>query len=96
MLFGVEQKAFPAQHQIWPGADGVASDQGAALRPVEGQMTGTLPAYIQVTRTEGKVTELSMQLPLGEKNIRPDKLCAELFAPGYKIKQIKRIKFLFK
>ncbi|MBI5555116.1 MAG: TIGR03960 family B12-binding radical SAM protein [Elusimicrobia bacterium] len=74
-----------------------ASINGAVYQvAVEGQMTGTLPAYIQVTRAEGNVTELLMQLPLGEKNVRPDKLCAELFAPGYKIKQIKRIKFLFK
>ncbi len=74
-----------------------ASINGAVYQvAVEGQIIGKLPAHIEVKKDEGNVVELLMQLPLGEKNVRPDKLCAEIFAPGYKIKQIKRIKFLFK
>lgn len=63
---------------------------------VDGHLTGTLPAYVRMKKNDGASVELHMQLPLGEKNLRPDKVCAEIFAPGYKIKQIKRIKFLFK
>ncbi len=63
---------------------------------VDGQLTGTLPAYIRIKKNDGASLELHLQLPLGEKNLRPDKVCAEIFIPGYKIKQIKRIKFLFK
>jgi radical SAM family uncharacterized protein len=74
-----------------------ASINGAVYEiVVEGQMAGVLPAYVQVKRADGARVELLMQLPLGEKNVRPDKVCAEIFTPDYKIKQIKRIKFLFK
>ncbi len=74
-----------------------ASINGAVYELIiDGQVTGALPVYVQVKKEEGARIELQMQLPLGEKNIRPDKACAEIFAPGYKIKQIKRIKLLFK
>ncbi|MDD5131385.1 MAG: TIGR03960 family B12-binding radical SAM protein [bacterium] len=63
---------------------------------IDGQMTGALPAYVQVKKEDGSKIELLMHLPLGEKNVRPDKVCAEIFAPGYKIKQIKRIKLIFR
>lgn len=74
-----------------------ASINGAVYQvAVEGQIIGKLPAQVEVKKDASNIVELLMQLPLGEKNVRPDKLCAEIFAPGYKIKQIKRIKFIFR
>ncbi len=63
---------------------------------VEGALAVELPVGVQITNQHGNIVNLLMELPLGEKNKRPDKVCAEILAPGYKVLQIKRIQFLFK
>lgn len=48
------------------------------------------PGMVVVGR-EARHCELLLDLPLGQKNVRPEKVCAEIFLPGFSIKQVKRI-----